>query len=81
MEICSASPPRVSSASTLQLLKIVLVLARFGVVEMLWYCIYALGGLSLANYLRQARVLKWFNRMTGGAFIGFAAVMAFVKKA
>ena len=73
--------PQFINASAPQLPQIVVLLATFSVVEMLWYCIYALGGLSLANYLRQARVLKWFNRVTGGAFIGFAAVMAFVKKA
>ena len=73
--------PQFINADAPQLPQIMILLATFSVVEMLWYCIYALGGLSLANYLRQARVLKWFNRVTGGACIGFAAVMAFVKKA
>ena len=73
--------PQFIHASAPQLPQIIILLATFSVVEMLWYCIYAIGGLSLASYLRQARVLKWFNRVTGGAFIAFAAVMAFVKKA
>ena len=73
--------PQFIHASAPQLPQIIILLATFSVVGMLWYCIYAIGGLSLASYLRQARVLKWFNRVTGGAFIAFAAVMAFVKKA
>ena len=73
--------PQFIHASSPQLPQIIILLATFSVVEMLWYCIYAIGGLSLASYLRQARVLKWFNRVTGGAFIAFAAVMVLVKKA
>jgi threonine/homoserine/homoserine lactone efflux protein len=33
----------------------------------------------LAGYLERASVLKMFNRVTGGAFIGFAAMMATVR--
>ena len=73
--------PQFLNANAPQLPQGLMLLVTFSVVEMLWYCIYALGGLSLASYLRQARVLKWFNRVTGGAFIAFAAVMALVKKA
>jgi threonine/homoserine/homoserine lactone efflux protein len=33
-------------------------------------------GQRLAIYLRRAAVLKAFNRITGGAFVGFAGLMA-----
>jgi threonine/homoserine/homoserine lactone efflux protein len=56
-----------------------LLLASFAVIEMSWYLIYAAGGFKLSAYLKQARVLKTFNRITGGAFVGFAALMAGMK--
>jgi threonine/homoserine/homoserine lactone efflux protein len=30
-------------------------------------------------YLQRASVLRVFNRVTGGAFVGFAAMMAAVR--
>lgn len=53
-----------------------ILLATFTVIEVGWYLVYAGSGHRLAAYLRRAPVLKVFNRITGGAFIGFAAVMA-----
>lgn len=53
-----------------------ILLATFTVIEVAWYLVYACSGQRLAAYLRRAAVLKAFNRLTGGAFIGFAAVMA-----
>lgn len=53
-----------------------ILLATFTVIEVGWYFVYAGSGQRLAAYLRRASVLKAFNRVTGGAFIGFAAVMA-----
>ncbi|WP_420472659.1 LysE family translocator [Noviherbaspirillum sp. ST9] len=53
-----------------------ILLATFTVIEVGWYMVYAGSGHRLAAYLRRAPVLKVFNRVTGGAFIGFAAVMA-----
>lgn len=53
-----------------------ILLATFTVIEVGWYFVYAGSGHRLAAYLRRASVLKTFNRVTGGAFIGFAAVMA-----
>lgn len=62
-----------------QLPQVLILLTTFSVVECLWYCVYALGGLGLASYLRQERVLRWFNRITGGAFILFALAMVVLK--
>jgi threonine/homoserine/homoserine lactone efflux protein len=56
-----------------------ILLATFAVIEVSWYLIYALSGHKLSHYLRQARVMRTFNRVTGGVFIGFAALMATVR--
>ena len=56
-----------------------ILLATFAVIEVSWYMVYAGSGHRLATYLRRASVLKVFNRLTGGAFIGFAAVRAAVR--
>jgi threonine/homoserine/homoserine lactone efflux protein len=56
-----------------------ILLATFAVIEISWYVVYAGSGQRLASYLRRAAVLKAFNRLTGGVFIGFAAVMAAVR--
>jgi homoserine/homoserine lactone efflux protein len=53
-----------------------ILLATFAVIETSWYVVYAASGQRLAVYLRRTTVLKTFNRLTGGVFIGFAAVMA-----
>jgi threonine/homoserine/homoserine lactone efflux protein len=52
-----------------------ILLATFSVIEVIWYLVYAGAGRQLAVYLRRAGVLRAFNRVTGGVFIGFAAVM------
>lgn len=56
-----------------------ILLATFAVIETSWYVVYAGSGQRLATYLRRAAVLKAFNRLTGGVFIAFAAVMAAVR--
>ena len=63
-----------------QVPQLVILLLTFSVLEILWYFIYALGGLSMAKQLRKPNVLRWFNRVTGGAFIAFAGLMAVVKR-
>ena len=62
-----------------ELPQFVILLATFAVVETSWYVVYAGSGKSLANFLRRAVVLKTFNRVTGGVFVGFAAFMATVR--
>jgi threonine/homoserine/homoserine lactone efflux protein len=56
-----------------------ILLSTFAVIESSWYVIYAGSGQRLAGYLRRAGVRQSFNRLTGGVFIGFAAVMAAVR--
>jgi threonine/homoserine/homoserine lactone efflux protein len=57
----------------------VILLSTFALIETSWYVVYAGSGQRLALYLRRTAVLKAFNRLTGGVFIGFAAVMAAVR--
>jgi threonine/homoserine/homoserine lactone efflux protein len=63
-----------SEAATLPQLGI--LLATFTVIEIAWYFVYALSGKRLSGYLQSATVMRAFNRLTGGIFIGFAALMA-----
>jgi threonine/homoserine/homoserine lactone efflux protein len=72
--------PQFIQADLPQVPQLVILLATFSVLEILWYFIYALGGLSMAQQLRKPNILRWFNRVTGGAFIGFAGVMAVIKQ-
>lgn len=53
-----------------------ILLATFTVCEVGWYLVYAAFGNRLARYLRKASFMRVFNRITGGAFIAFAALMA-----
>jgi threonine/homoserine/homoserine lactone efflux protein len=57
-------------------LQFAVLLITFTVIEISWYLIYALSGHKLSRFLKQAHVLKNFNRVTGGVFVGFAALMA-----
>jgi len=61
-------------AATLPQLGILLV--TFTVIEIAWYFVYAISGKRLSSYLQSASVMRVFNRLTGGVFIGFAALMA-----
>lgn len=72
--------PQFIQASLPQVPQLLILLATFSVLEILWYFIYAVGGLSMAQQLRKPNILRWFNRVTGGAFIGFAGVMAVIKQ-
>jgi threonine/homoserine/homoserine lactone efflux protein len=72
--------PQFIQADLPQVPQLVILLATFSVLEILWYFIYAFGGLGMAQQLRKPNILRWFNRVTGGAFIGFAGVMAVIKQ-
>jgi threonine/homoserine/homoserine lactone efflux protein len=53
-----------------------ILLTTFSVIEVAWYFVYAVSGKRLSGYLQRANVMRMFNRLTGGVFIGFAALMA-----
>lgn len=57
-------------------LQFAVLLITFTVIEVSWYLIYALSGHKLSRFLQHDHVMKNFNRVTGGVFVGFAALMA-----
>lgn len=59
-----------------QLPQFAILLMTFTAIEIAWYFVYALSGDRLSMYLQRPRVLRWFNRVTGGVFVGFAGLMA-----
>jgi len=63
-----------------QLPQFTILLLAFAVIEVSWYLIYAGSGRQLARYLSRGPVLKTFNRLTGGIFMGFAALLAAVHE-
>jgi threonine/homoserine/homoserine lactone efflux protein len=71
--------PQFINPQNVQLPQFAILLATFAVIEVSWYFVYAVSGKGLAVYLERASVLRIFNRVTGGAFIGFAAMMAAVR--
>lgn len=57
-----------------------ILLATFSVIEVGWYLVYAASGQRLSAYLQRAAVMRAFNRLTGGVFVGFAGVMALARE-
>jgi threonine/homoserine/homoserine lactone efflux protein len=55
------------------------LVATFAVIEVSWYAVYAGLGARIGDKLKSANVAQAFNRLTGGVFIGFGAMMAFVR--
>lgn len=56
-----------------------ILLTTFAVVEVAWYFVYAASGRKVAVHLQKAPIIKLFNRVTGGVFMGFGVAMAAVK--
>ena len=63
-----------------QLPQFAILLATFIVIETSWYFVYAAGGQHLSAYLHRPSVMKAFNRLTGSVFIGFAVLMADLRR-
>ena len=63
-----------------QLVQFAILLTTFSVIEVAWYFVYAVSGKRLSVYLQRASVMRLFNRLTGGVFIGFAALMATARE-
>lgn len=57
-----------------------ILLSTFSVIEVSWYFVYAVSGKRLSVYLQRASVMRAFNRLTGGVFIGFAGLMAVARE-
>jgi threonine/homoserine/homoserine lactone efflux protein len=63
-----------------QLTQFAILLSTFTCIEVGWYFVYAVSGKRLSVYLQRASVMRAFNRLTGGVFIGFAALMALARE-
>ena len=68
--------PQFIHADAPQLAQFAILLTTFTVIEVGWYMVYAISGKRLSVYLQRTTVMRAFNRVTGGVFIAFAAVMA-----
>lgn len=56
-----------------------ILVATCAFIEVGWYLVYAAFGVRIGTALRKERVAKTFNRLTGGVFVGFGAMMALVR--
>jgi len=80
MLFAAAFFPQFINPASPQIPQFAALLATFTVIEVSWYFVYAVSGVKLSNYLRRASVMRLFNRVTGGVFVGFAALMAVVRE-
>ena len=71
--------PQFIDASKPTLPQFGVLVATFAVIEVSWYLVYAAFGVRIGATLRSERVTKLFNRLTGGVFVGFGAMMALVR--
>jgi threonine/homoserine/homoserine lactone efflux protein len=55
------------------------LVATFAVIEVSWYLLYAGFGTRIGARLKSRSVARMFNRLTGGVFVGFGAMMALVR--
>ena len=56
-----------------------ILVATFAAIELFWLSVYALCGKSLARHLARPNLRRAFNRLTGGIFIGFSALLLNLK--
>lgn len=52
-----------------------ILVVSFVAIECFWYAVYALGGHKLASALTGESRQRFFNRLTGGLFVGFGAAL------
>ncbi|KVC78351.1 amino acid transporter [Burkholderia ubonensis] len=71
--------PQFINASEPTLPQFGVLVATFAVIEVSWYLVYALFGTRIGATLKSQNVAKAFNRLTGGLFVGFGAMMALVR--
>jgi threonine/homoserine/homoserine lactone efflux protein len=79
MLFAAAFFPQFIHPDSAPLLQFAILLGTFTVIEVSWYFVYAFSGHKLSVYLQRAPVMRMFNRVTGGVFIGFAGLMAAVR--
>jgi threonine/homoserine/homoserine lactone efflux protein len=57
-----------------------ILLISFAVIETCWMLIYAGGGARLAAWLRKDDRMRWFNRASGGVFIGAGVLLGTFRR-
>jgi len=57
-----------------------ILLATFCVIETAWMFVYAGGGSRLAAWLRGGNRMRWFNRASGGVFIGAGVLLGSLRR-
>jgi threonine/homoserine/homoserine lactone efflux protein len=57
-----------------------ILLASFMVIETCWMLVYAGGGARLAAWLRQGNRMRWFNRASGGVFMGAGVLLGSLRR-
>jgi threonine/homoserine/homoserine lactone efflux protein len=57
-----------------------ILLATFAVIETCWMLIYAGGGARLAAWLRNGHRMRWFNRASGGVFVGAGVLLGSFRR-
>ncbi|QSN61100.1 LysE family translocator [Caballeronia sp. M1242] len=55
------------------------LVATLAVIEVSWFTVYAGLGARIGEKLKSAAVAQAFNRLTGGLFVGFGAMMALLR--
>ena len=71
--------PQFIDASKATLPQFGILVTTFAVIEVSWYLVYAACGARIGSTLKSGRVARAFNRLTGGVFVGFGAMMALVR--
>jgi threonine/homoserine/homoserine lactone efflux protein len=71
--------PQFIDASRPKLPQFGVLVATFAVIEVSWYLVYAGFGTRIGAKLKSRNVARMFNRLTGGVFVGFGAMMALVR--
>lgn len=52
-----------------------ILVATFAAIELFWLLVYALCGKTLARHLGKPKLRTAFNRLTGGVFLAFGALL------
>lgn len=67
--------PQFIDSTRPELPQFTIMVLTFGVIEVSWFFVYAIGGRSIARALTRPGLQTWFNRVTGGIFVAFGLGM------
>lgn len=67
--------PQFIDSTKPELPQFAVMILTFGVTEISWFFVYALGGRSIARALTRPALRTLFNRITGGVFVAFGLAM------